>query len=45
MEIIKTLNLFTQKPTNKFSFTSEQSMIYVPVRSKQLLYTLDTALM
>lgn len=43
MEIVKTLNVFPQKPSNKFSFSSEKGFIYVPVRSRQLLYTLDTA--
>lgn len=43
MEIVKTLNVFTQKPSNKFSFSSEKGSIFVPVRSRQLMYTLDTA--
>lgn len=45
MQIMKTLNVFTQKSSNKFSFASEKSMIYVPVRSRQLIYILDTATM
>jgi hypothetical protein len=44
MQIIKTINAFSQKALNKFSF-SEKSIIYVPIRSRQLIYILDTTTM
>lgn len=45
MEIVRTLNVYSQTPSNKFSFTSDQNIIYVAVGSRQLLYVLDTASM
>lgn len=45
MEIIKTLNVNKQSPSNKFNLNSEQRIIYVPVGLRQLLYLMDTTTM
>ena len=45
MEIDNTLNVVNQKSSNRFNFASEGDIIYVRVKSRQLLYTLDTSSM
>lgn len=45
MEVFKTFDILTQKSPNRFNFDSEEDVIYVPIRSRGLLYALDTSTM
>ena len=45
MEVYNTLNVVNQKSSNRFNFASEEDIIYLPVKSRELLYALDTSSM
>ena len=45
MEVYNTLSVVNQKSSSRFNFGSEEDIIYVPVKSRELLYTLDTSSM
>ena len=45
MEIQNTLSVLNSKSSNRFNFASEEDVIYVPIKSRGLLYALDTSTM
>lgn len=45
MEVQNALSMLNSKSSKRFNFASEEDVIYVPIKSRGLLYALDTSTM